>query len=329
MHLMNKIRVGILGCADIAKRLMAPSIKAHPYFELSFFAGREMSKTSLIANQFSCGALPSYQDIINREDIDLVYIPLPNSLHKEWVIKSLLSGKHVLCEKSLGCSYREVEEMVNVARGNKKLLIENFQFRFHSQHQFIKKMLSDGEFGETRCFRSSFGFPPFPDPTNIRYQKPLGGGALLDAGAYTVKATQFILGFDFEVKAANLYISHKRNVDIYGGIYMQNKQGQFAELSFGFDNYYQCNYEIWGSKGKLTATRAFTAGPGVKPMVIIEKQGNREEITLPEDNHFKNMLTYLAECIHSNDQEKENLQNLQQALNLEQVKTLAVRSFIE
>jgi predicted dehydrogenase len=295
-------------------------------YDLVGFAGRNIDKTLITSKQFECEALQSYQLVIDRNDIDLIYIPLPNSMHKEWVIKSLNSGKHVICEKSLGCSYSEVEEMVAAARRNEKLLFENFQFRFHSQHQIVKKMLEDGEIGETRSFRSSFGFPPFQDSDNIRYRSELGGGALLDAGAYTVKAAHFIMGEDLEVKAATLNVSRDLGVDIYGGIYMQNANGQFAELSYGFDNYYQCNYEIWGSKGKLSVTRAFTAPPGFAPTVIVEKQGYKEEKILPADDHFANMLSHVVWSIENKYFEIENSQNLIQARKIEDVKERAGRS---
>jgi len=324
---MSPLRVGILGCANIAIRSLAPAFQEHEFFDLIAFAGRNISKTTETSKIFNCEALSSYQEMIDRTDIDLVYIPLPNALHYEWVIKALQSGKHILCEKSLGCNYQEVEAMVSEARKNDKLLIENFQFRFHSQHQFVKKMLNDGEIGDIRCFRSSFGFPPFSSSDNIRYNKELGGGALLDAGAYTIKATQFMMGNGFEVRAASLNVAKDMDVDIYGGIFMQNNKGQISELSFGFDNYYQCNYEVWGSKGKITATRAFTAAPGFEPTVIVEKQGSNDSIVLPADDHFSNLLTHIAQCVETNNFENENLQNLQQAFNIEQVKKISNKHF--
>ncbi|MFM2394141.1 MAG: Glucose--fructose oxidoreductase precursor [Bacteroidota bacterium] len=322
---MKLFNVGILGCANIAVRYLAPSFQDHPEFRLIGFAGRDLIKTTEISKIFNCEGIQSYDKMIERSDIDLIYIPLPNSLHYEWVIKALKSGKHVLCEKSLGCSYYEVEEMVIEARKNNRLLIENFQFRFHSQHQFVKKLLSDGEIGFIRNFRASFGFPPFSDQDNIRYKKDLGGGALLDAGAYTIKATQFIMGNGFHVDAAIQHIDKKMNIDIYGGLFMKNSKGQLAELSYGFDNYYQCNYEIWGSKGKITATRAYTAGPGFSPTIIFEKQDIYKTINLPSDNHFYNLLTHIANCINLNDYEDEYLQNLQQASNIEEAKNISVK----
>ena len=106
---------------------------------------------------------------------------------------------------------------------------------------------------------------------------------------------------------------------------MQNEFGKFAELSFGFDNFYQCNYEIWGTKGKIIATRAFTASPGFEPIIIVDKQDNIESIKLPEDDHFSNTLTHIVKCIELKDFETEYLQNLQQADNIRQVVNIAFK----
>ena len=96
---MSKLRVGILGCANIAIRYLGPAFQNHKDFCLVAFAGRSVQKTKETAKLFNCEAIFSYQEIIDRNDIDLLYIPLPNSLHHEWVIKALRSGKQVLCEK--------------------------------------------------------------------------------------------------------------------------------------------------------------------------------------------------------------------------------------
>ena len=322
----NKIRVGILGCANIAIRSLAPAFQHHPNFHLVTFAGRDFNKTRDAATSFGCQPSESYEELITRNDIDLVYIPLPNSLHFEWVMKALKSKKHVMCEKSLGCTYEEVNAMVLEAQKNSLLLVENFQFRFHSQHSFVKKILNDGLIGDVRCFRSSFGFPPFADSENIRYKSSLGGGALLDAGAYTLKAVDFMLGEDFEVISSNLNFCKDKQVDLHGGIYMQNKIGITAQLSFGFDNFYQCNYEIWGSKGKIISTRAFTAHPNIKPLVRIETSEGIELKQLPADDHFQNILTYISNCIYQGDFYSEYEQNLRQARHIS--KTIKVANII-
>jgi NDP-hexose-3-ketoreductase len=319
----NKIRVGILGCAAIAIRSIIPELKRHEAFHLVAISSRTKDKADAIAAGVGCDAT-SYDSLIANPDLDAIYVPLPTGLHAEWVMRALESGKHVLCEKSLGCSLAEVEAMTTQAREKRLLLMENFQFRFHSQHATVKQLVASGMIGQIRCFRTSFGFPPFADgAANIRYQKDLGGGALLDAGAYTIKATTFMLGDTFKVKAATLNHSADYDVEIGGAIYMENNAGLVSETAFGFDNFYQCNYEIWGSKGKLTAKRAFTAPPDFVPEIVVETAAGIEVLSLAPDNHFSNMLAHFAEKIFQRAYEDEYGENLIQARLMQQVRQMA------
>lgn len=315
---MKTIKVGVLGFAKVFANLVGHAVAKHPRFELVAVASKSASSAA-VEQAFACQVVDEYDAVVENRDIDMVYIPLPNGLHREWVSRSIAAGKHVLCEKSLGCDLSEVGEMVALAREHDRLLVENFQFRFHSQHQTIQSMLAE-EVGEIHCFRSSFGFPPFPDRDNIRYRAALGGGALLDAGAYTLKAMQFVMGPGFEVKAATINRPPGHEVDITGSIYASNPEGIGAQLAYGFDNLYQCNYEVWGSRGKLTCTRAFTARADHAPGIILETAAGTRTITLDADDHFFNMLTHFASCLDNGDYEDENRQNLEQARLIEAVK---------
>ena len=295
----HKIKVGILGCANIAQRSLIPAFHNHSAFNLVAIASRDVVKAQKIAVPLGCRAM-TYDKLV-QSDVDLIYIPLPNALHHQWVMKSLEAGKHVLCEKSLACSLFEATEMVKAASKGHLLLMESFQWRFHSQTQTAKTILESGQLGNIRCFRSSFGFPPFLDPENIRYNKALGGGALLDAGAYTLKATTEFLGPDVIVRAATLRMDHDLGIDVGGGIYLERPDGAVAETAFGFDNFYQCQYEIWGSKGKLAIKRAFTAPPSLEPEAVLETSAGVESLKLPADDHFARMLDYIAVALKSGD----------------------------
>ena len=321
---MKKIRIGILGCANIAGRLVIPAIASSDNFKLTAVASRSHKKAQAFASKFNCNAVKNYQSLIDRDDIDAIYIPLPIGLHHEWVIKCLESGKHVLCEKSLAPDYGTVKSMVETARSHSLVLIENFAFVFHSQHKFVLDKLKNGEIGQIRCFRGSFGFPPFTDD-NIRYSKKLGGGSLLDAGSYAVKATQLIFGHDIKVTSAFLGYETGKEVDIYGGASLVSGSGHISQIAFGFDNYYQCNYEIWGSRGKLISERAFTAAPDIRPKVIIEKQNEKHEYTLPQDNHFLNILEHFHDSIRNNSLESNYSELLNQSQLLTQIQEHAKR----
>ena len=312
---------GILGCADIAERMVIPAILSIADNRLIAIASRNQSKADALATKFNCDAIEGYDNLISREDIDAIYIPLPTSLHYESVLKSARKKKHILVEKSAACSFKEAEEMVCHARKENVALMENFQFQHHSQHKFVKDMLHNGLIGEVRCVRSSFGFPPFSVNSNIRYCKDLGGGALRDAGAYVLRINTFLFGDGFKVRASFLKYHDTFEVDWYGGAFLINKEKNlFSEVAFGFDNYYQCNYEIWGSKGKITSTRAFTAKPDHMPVVVLEQGNEAEKIILPPDDHFRNTLLYFNRCVESKDFEIEYNNILTQSRLIEDVR---------
>lgn len=318
---MKKLKIGVLGCANIARRSVIPAILTIPKFELIAIASRTKEKAEEFASLFNCESITGYQNLINRADIDVIYMPLPTGLHEEWVLKALEAGKHILIEKSLAMDYHSAKKMVEKAKERGLLIMENFMFLYHGQHQFVKNLINKGAIGETRCFRSSFGFPPLADG-NFRYNKKLGGGALLDAAAYTIRASQLFLGNDLSVKAANL--SYENNeVDIYGGAYLSNQSGAFAEVAFGFDNFYQCNYEIWGSKGKIIAQRAFTPGHNFKPIITLEQQGEVFNYEVDAENHFVNLLQEFKRCVIENDKESKYKEILNQSRLLSELKALS------
>jgi len=315
---MSKLRIGVLGCANIAKRSVIPAIKSISDFELIAIASRTKAKATEFAQEFDCEEIEGYQNLLNRDDIDVIYMPVPTGLHEDWVIKTLEAGKHILIEKSLAMSYDSAHRMVDLARQKGLLIMENFMFLYHKQHEFVKNIIAEGKIGEIRCFRSSFGFPPL-DQANFRYNKELGGGALLDAAAYTIRATQLFLGDDVWVEAATLN-NLGAEVDLFGGAYLKASDGMFAEVAFGFDNFYQCNYEIWGSKGKIIAQRAFTPGEKFKPTITLEQQGEIFDYEMDADNHFENILNEFKRCVLENEVETKYEEILNQSRLLQELK---------
>ena len=153
---MKKYNVGILGCANIAKRFMIPAMKKAASIRDIYIASRNREVALNIASQFGINEERTYQSLIDNHDIDIIYIPLPTGLHKEWIAKALNMNKHVVSEKSLTESFTDTLSVVNLAREKGLLVIENFMFTHHSQHAHIKDLIDAGEIGEIRSFRSSF-----------------------------------------------------------------------------------------------------------------------------------------------------------------------------
>lgn len=316
------IRVGILGCANIAKRSLIPAFSRHEAFEVVAIASREVTKAASLAADYKCRAC-AYDELIVTPDVDLIYCPLPTGLHHVWVKKALETGKHVLCEKSLACTASEVEDLVATARAHRRFLMESFQFRFHAQNLYVKELLAQNAIGPIRQLVVRFGVPPFPDGVkNIRYSEALGGGALLDNGAYTIKCTTYLLGTDVNVLAAmeggrNPLLG---NVPLTGSIMM--KVGEVAvQASYGFDHFYQNSYEIWGKDGKISTTRAFTAREDFAAPVILETK-NGKEVKQFNDDHFARLMDYLSRSIFNGKYDAEYQECLVQAKLLGEAKEL-------
>lgn len=323
--MFNIVNIGIISCASIAQRFIIPNLKEMGEFHLLGIASRTKEKADELSKEFDTKAFYNYESLLDEKDLDAVYIPLPNSMHYEWIKKALEKNLHVLVEKSMTCEFEEVKELNNLAKEKGLVLIENFQFRFHSQLQYIKELVDSGEIGELRSIRASFGFPPFTDCDNIRYKKELGGGALLDAGAYPLKISQIFLGDDISVKSASLDTPSDKEVDIWGSAYIKQNNGNLSsQIAFGFDHFYQNSIELWGSKGKIYTNRIFTSAPSFEPTIEIETNDGKESIKLSSDNHFKNMLKYFyTQIITKENIEDEYNQNINQARLIKELKEKA------
>lgn len=303
------IKIGIICPSEIALRRFLPSLKLCRNFDLAGVAVAnkeewggtltdEMRATEIEkAKQFGCRIFDSYTELIESSDVDAVYLPLPPALHFKWGKKVLENGKHLFLEKPSTTVLCDTKELVNLAETKGLALHENYMFQYHSQIDYIKKMIVDGKVGNVRLIRISFGFPQRA-ANDFRYNKALGGGALLDCGGYTVKLAQMFLGETAEITDSYVNYTDKFEVDIYGSATMRNKDGLTAQLSFGMDNSYKCDIEIWGSTGTIFTGRILTAPAGFQPKLEY-KNGNEpvEEIILPADDTFKKSIEYFEKCI--------------------------------
>lgn len=322
------VRMGVLSCANIAVRSMIPAMLRHPSCKLIAVASRDEEKARSIASQFHCGHYGSYDELINDSSIEALYIPLPTGLHEEWIMKALAAGKHVLTEKSLALDLASATRMIDSARERQLVLMEDFMYRYHSQHKKVFQLLKEGFIGELRLMRSAFGFPPLP-LDNFRYNKELGGGAILDAAAYTVDVSRWFLGSALELLEAHISVSRKQHVCLYGSATLHDPHaGLASQVAFGFDNFYQCNYELWGSKGRIVAERAFTPRFDFNPGLRLERQGEMELLAMPADDHFYNILSEFFRSIVDRDHERHYAGLLHQSKLLTAIQDTAIVHYV-
>lgn len=279
------MKLGILGTADIAFRRFLPALNKCQQIVYAGVASRKPEKGLKFQENFGGKVYKSYDALLADESIDAVYVPLPPALHFDWGKKVLESGKHLLMEKPFTTNQNDTEQLLELAEENGLAVHENYMFLYHSQLAKIKEIIVDGSLGDIRLYKMSFGFP-MRSKDDFRYNKKLGGGALLDCGGYPIRLALELLGDTAKVVYSKLVQPDGFEVDLYGSAVMENDAGEVAQISFGMDNAYQCQLEVWGSKATLIAPRIFTAGDGVKPSIILRTSSDESNMELDADDQF-------------------------------------------
>jgi NDP-hexose-3-ketoreductase len=289
------LNVGVLGCADIARRRMLPAFDTSPDVAVTAIASRDGAKAARwAAGRPGCAAVAGYEPLLQRPDVDAVYIPLPTGLHTEWALRALEAGKHALVEKPAGTSRADAEALVGAARRRGLVVVENFMFLRHSQHAAVRDLCREGAIGEIRAFRGCFGLPGL-DPANVRYRADLDGGALQDAAVYPMRAARHLLGEDLELAGAVL--RHGGEVDLGGEALLRTPSGVTVSASFGFTNSYRSEYELWGTAGRLRLDRAYTPPADWRPVLELFRPDREERRTLPADDQVANAVAHFVRCV--------------------------------
>jgi dTDP-3,4-didehydro-2,6-dideoxy-alpha-D-glucose 3-reductase len=281
--------IGVLGCADVAVRRALPAIQESP-FHLVAVASRSQDKAAQVAARFGCKAVMGYAQILEMPDVEAVYIPLPNSEHAEWARRALNAGKHVLIEKPAATTAHTAHALVTLAEELGLLVMENFAFLHHPQHDQARSLVSSGCIGEIRSYSGAFGIPP-TDHRGIRYQSALCGGSLWEVGCYPVRAAQEYLEPPVQVLGASLEFDPELGVDIAGVALLRDSRGVTAHCSFGFVHSYRSTYDIWGSQGRLVLDWAFTPSRDARPVLRLQQKDRETRYVAAASDQFVGVIT--------------------------------------
>lgn len=336
---MNKVKIGIICPSEIAFRRFMPAIQEceeAEYIGISsasatewFGEGQAINEEVIKAqhekalefqNNYGGKVFNSYEELLTSSDVDAIYLPLPPALHFKWAKLALENGKHIFLEKPSTTSADNTKELVEIATEKELAIHENYMFNFHNQIDEIEQIIESGRLGDVRLYRISFGFPRRAN-NDFRYVKALGGGALLDAGGYTIKLACRLLGNTAKITTSNLNYLDEFEVDMFGTATMVNECGTTAQITFGMDNSYKCDLEIWGSKACLTTGRILTAPAGFTPTATIKSNEGEEVIELSADDTFGKSIKHFCKCVNDMNVRKENYNALiKQAELVDEVK---------
>ena len=192
---MKKIRFGVLSTAKIGREKVIPAMQQSKYCEITAICSRDKERAEKVASQLNIPrAYGTYEELLADPEIDAIYNPLPNNLHVQWSIKSLMAGKHVLCEKPIGMDADDARKLLDASKQFPKLkLMEAFMYRHHPRWKRVVELVRSGKLGEIKAVHSFFSYYN-DDPDNYRNSAEMGGGGLMDVGCYSISVARLIFG---------------------------------------------------------------------------------------------------------------------------------------
>lgn len=289
------LKWGILGTARIAKNAMIPAIKQSKQGEVAAVASRSVSKAQEFAQSLEIPkAYGTYEELINDPEINAVYVPLPNNLHKEWVIEAAQVGKHVLCEKPLALSADEAREMKTEAETNKVVLMEALMYRYHSRFQKIIDLIREGTIGSLRFIQTAFTYN-ITNPDDIRLIPNMGGGALLDVGCYCVDFSRQIAGRE-PISVQALYYEGNTGIDLQMAGTLDFGDNIYAQFNCAFNTAQRQFCHVAGSEGTLDIPNPFNCY-NKRTAVYVNTAEDQREVTFGTENEYKEMVDHFARCV--------------------------------
>lgn len=304
----KKIRWGVLGAAGIAVGQVIPAIQHSALGNVVAIGSRNIKKAEAVAQQLEIQRVHgSYEAVLADGEVDAVYIPLPNSLHAEWIAKAATAGKHVLCEKPIALKARDAETAAAICANHGVKLMEGFMYRFHPQTMRVRELLSAGTVGQVKEVRAhlSVDIMSPADPQNVRFQPLLGGGSLFDMGCYAVNVSRMIFNAQPKQVLIRFDVDKRYNIDKSAWGILEFETGT-AFISSSFVANGQGLYSIIGTKGAIDVPRALLPGLGTRAaeaiIVVIDADGNRKEERFAAVNQYGLMADAFCEAI-INDRE--------------------------
>jgi predicted dehydrogenase len=271
----RKIKWGVLSTANIGVRLVIPAMQQGSNLEVNALASRDKNKARKLADQLGIpNVYGSYEELLQAQDIDAIYIPLPNDLHVHWTAQAIKAGKHVLCEKPLALTSQEIAPLLKLRDQYQVKVGEAFMVRCHPQWHYALEAVKQGDLGRVVGYQGFFSYFN-DDPNNIRNIKEKGGGALYDIGCYPIFTSRLIFQEEPKRVVSLLEFDPAFKTDRLGSVILDYPSGQATFMISTQAVPYQ-RVEIIGTKKRLEIKIPFNA-LNHKPGQVFTYQGDLEE----------------------------------------------------
>lgn len=296
---MEKVRLGVLGISNhFVKRVLFPLKKAKN-IEVYAIASRSADKARTFAKKHGIKKwYGSYESLLEDEDVEAVYIPLPNHLHAEYVKKAADAKKHILCEKPITPKYEEAKEIIEYAKDRGVLLMEAFMYKFHPQWIRAKEIVDSRELGRIQTIHCYFSYDN-EDPNNFRNVPEFGGGVLLDIGVYAVSSSRFLMNSEPKRVLCLLQKDEKFNVDtlISGILDFGQSRSIFTVAGQAFPSQ---SVDVYGTGGTLSVEIPFNTYPDVPGHLNVKTSIGQRDVYLGPADHYLLEFEYFAKAVRGN-----------------------------
>lgn len=292
-----KIKIGLITVGNHCQKNIIPSLVAMDGVEIVSFHTRNLSTVSVITKKYNITYFENIDKMLAEAGIDFVYISSPNALHYPYIIKALNNKINVIVEKTAIANVHQAEKVVELAAKHNLLVYEAFMYRHHQQFSRLKEIIDNETYGVVKKVFINFGFPHLAK-TDIRYSKELGGGALFDAGAYTISAMNGLFGENAYENSGIYFENH--SVDVNGYAVFNNTKNVQCFLNWGFGLGYKNEIQIWTNEGVIMVDRAFSKPSNFAAKIYHIENGIETIDSSYTGNHFERMF----EFVFSLDKEK-------------------------
>jgi predicted dehydrogenase len=291
---MNKLRIGVLSTADIARKKVIPGIRRSVRGEVVAIASRNLASARTAADDLAIPtAHGSYEALLADPDVDALYIPLPNHLHAEWTIAAVRAGKHVLCEKPLAMTAADADRMAIAAREAGVVLMEAFMYRLHPSWLRVRELVGSGRIGRLVAVQSWFSYFN-DDPANIRNIRSAGGGALYDIGCYNVNLSRLLFDDEPETVSASITRDPVSGVDIVTSAIL-GFAGGVATFTCSTRAEDDQRVHVYGTEGRISIGIPFNIPPERPTEIFVTAGGDPPVAPATETITFAPADAYAAE----------------------------------
>ncbi len=293
---MSNVRWGVLSTADIGMAKVTPAIQAAANCDVVAIASRNANRATEAAAQLGIpAAYGSYETLLAADDVDAVYIPLPNDLHAEWTMKAAAAGKHVLCEKPLGMNTAEAEEMARSCEDAGVKLAEAFMYRHHPTWVEAVRLVNSGAIGSLQAVQSWFSYYN-DDPDNIRNRVENGGGALMDIGCYNINLSRMLFAAEPVRVEAAVRRDPVMGIDILTSAVLEFPAGHATFTCSTRAEEYQ-RVHIVGSTGRIDIEIPFNIPPDRETRIFVSRGGETETVTFAAVDQYTIQAELFAQAI--------------------------------